>query len=112
MIEKVLEIIESKKAYDIVVYDYREHNPFIDTMVVASCDNIRTVHAIADDIYLTLKNDFGVNVRLEKENDSRWVLVDIHDLIVHIFLEDERNYYDVDTLWNHVKKIRDDKTNQ
>lgn len=104
MIEKILEIIEDKKGYDIVVYDYKEHNPFIDTMIVASSDNIRTVHAMADEIYLTLKNDFHLNVKLEKEKESKWILVDVNDIIVHLFVEDERRFYDVDELWKHVKK--------
>lgn len=108
MIEKIISIIEDMKGYDIVVYDYKEQNPWIDTMIVASSDNIRTVHAIADDIYLTLKNELGLNVKLEKEKDSRWVLIDVQDVIVHLFVEEERKFYDVDALWKNVKKIRDD----
>lgn len=108
MVEIITKIIEDMKGYDIVVYDYKEQNPWIDTMIVASSDNIRTVHAIADEIYYTLKNEHNLPVKMEKEKESKWVLIDVNDIIVHLFVEDERNFYDVDTLWNNVKKLRDD----
>lgn len=108
MIEKIIEIIEDMKGYDVVVYDYAEENPWVDYMIVASSDNIRTTHAIAEEIYDVVRKEFQMNVKLESAKESRWVLIDIGNVVVHLFVEEEREFYNVDELWKNVKKIRDD----
>lgn len=108
MIEKIIEIIEDMKGYDVVVYDYVEENPWVDYMIVASSDNIRTTHAIAEEIYDVVRKEFHMNVKLESAKESRWVLIDIGNVVVHLFVEEEREFYNIDELWKNVKKIRDD----
>lgn len=109
MIEKIISIIEDMKGYDIVVYDYSSENPWVDTMIVASINNIRTTHAIADEIYDVMRKEYQQDVKLESAKESKWVLIDIGNTVVHLFVEEERQFYNVDELWKNVKKIRDDR---
>ena len=68
--------------------------------VLVSATNTRQVKTIAEEIELALKIDDGVGPRaVEGLGDATWVLMDFGDVIVHVFLAETREYYDLDRLW-------------
>ncbi len=98
--EIVIQAILEKKGEQVYVYDCRALTPFVDDMIVVSTRNIRQNNAIAQNIKDRVK-EAGLNreIRLEGKADSRWLLIDIDEVVVHLFVSDERNVYQLDRLY-------------
>ena len=77
-----------------------------DAFVITSGSNTRQVRTIADEIESRLKDEIGVApVRSEGLSDATWALIDYGDLVVHVFLDETRDYYDLERLWADVPRI-------
>jgi ribosome-associated protein len=107
--ERVLEAIEvarravdvasDKQADNIVMLDTRQVCSFADYFVICSGDSTRQIEAIWQEICETLKHDGVAPYRSEGAADSGWVLLDLGEVIVHIFSKPQRDYYRLDDLW-------------
>lgn len=101
--EVVLKAISEKKAFDIRAYDCRSLTPFMDTMIVCSTTNIRQNNAIVQNIKERLKeNKFPHDIRVEGDANSKWLLIDLKDIVVHLFVKEERQVYQLDRLYGDV----------
>lgn len=89
----------AKQARDIVVMDVRELIVITDYFVVASGVNERQVRTIAEEVERTLATDGRKPARREGQRDGRWVLLDFVDLVVHVFHQEEREFYALERLW-------------
>lgn len=99
----VLEAIESKKAEDIRIYDLRSLSPFVETMIVCSTSNLRQNNAVVQAVRDALKEaGWQGPVHVEGRQDSRWILVDLGDVVVDVFVREERDYYGLDKLYRDV----------
>jgi ribosome-associated protein len=96
---------ESKKAQNVVVLDLREVTSFTDFFVICTGTNARQNQAISDEIYVQLKNRGELPVSLEGYENAEWVLQDYGDFIVHVFLPGPREFYDLERLWRHAKRV-------
>lgn len=107
--EIVLKAISEKKGFDIKEYDTRSLTPFIDSMIVVSTTNIRQNNAIAQNIKDRLKeNGFDGTIRIEGNADSKWLLIDLKEIVVQLFVKDERQVYQLDRLYRDVPVIEYD----
>ncbi|MGC8626748.1 MAG: ribosome silencing factor [Acidimicrobiales bacterium] len=71
-----------------------------DAFVITSCSNQRQVRAVTDEVERQLKEaGIGGPLSVEGLDDARWVLMDYGDFVVHIFLEEVRDFYDLEHLW-------------
>ena len=96
----VIQAICEKKAMDVREYDCREITPIVDTMVVATSNNIRQSNAIAQNIKDRLKEaNLSFEIRIEGKSDSKWLLVDLGSVVVHLFVKEEREVYQIDRLY-------------
>ena len=96
---------EDKKAMDIVVLDLRGISLIADYFVICHGNSDTQVQAIATEIRKQA-HDAGVALRgLEGMDAARWVLMDLGDVIVHIFHRDEREYYNIERLWSDAKVV-------
>lgn len=95
----ILDAISKAKGEDILVYDFRDMNPFIDKVIITSASNLRQVQAIAKYISEELRKN-GFSLRVEGGSESRWVLIDADEIIVHIFLSEERDVYRLERLYD------------
>ncbi len=96
--DKILDIIEEHKARDINVIDLQGKSSIADYMIVATGTSNRQLKAMADKIDIAFKKDF--KVRIEGGRDGTgWILVDAFDVIVHLFMEEVRTLYDIESLW-------------
>lgn len=99
ILETALQAIGEKKGMDILTYDFHEVNPFIDDVIICSASNQRQVYAIADNVVDRL-HEAGLYVRhMEGNQESRWILVDLDTVIVHVFHEEERQVYQLEKLY-------------
>jgi ribosome-associated protein len=95
-----------KKALDPVILDVGELVGYTDYMVVVSARNPRQVRAIAEGVRQALKQEHALlPVGVEGTESARWVLVDYDDVVLHVFLEEARNFYDVEGLWSDAQKL-------
>jgi ribosome-associated protein len=96
---------ESKKASDIKVLDLRDVTTFANYFVICTGTNPRQLRAIAEEIILTMKHHGEPANSAEGLDSADWVLVDCGDLLVHVFSEKAREFYDLERLWRHAKKV-------
>ena len=87
-------------ATDITAIDVADNLVLTDAFVIASTSNERQVHAVVDNIEEQLLRRHQIKpIRREGTGENRWVLVDFGDITVHVFHEDDREYYGLDKLW-------------
>ncbi|HEX3359038.1 MAG TPA: ribosome silencing factor [Tepidisphaeraceae bacterium] len=93
------------RCHHVVVLDVRGLSPVCDFFVIASGTSARQMRGVADEITeLGEKQDFKSLHRDGYEGES-WVLIDFVDVIVHLFSDEARAYYDLDNLWGDAKKV-------
>jgi ribosome-associated protein len=77
-----------------------------DAFVITSGRNTRQVKTIAEEVEARLKADGGIApLRVEGVGDSQWVLLDYGDLVVHVFLDETREFYDLERLWSDAPRV-------
>lgn len=104
-LEVILNAINKTKGEEILVYDFTELNPFIDRVVITHADNLRQVFAIANNICDELKEkDYTIH-HFEGSRDSRWILIDVDEIVVHIFLDEERDLYQLERLYADLPRL-------
>lgn len=96
---------DAKGATDIVAIDVSNPLPFVDAFIIATGRNERQVAAIADAVEDKLLEAGVKRLRREGRSDARWVLSDFGDVVVHVFHEEERAYYDLERLWKDGGRI-------
>lgn len=97
---------DSKKAHDIVILDVGEIMGIVESFVIASAPNSRLVRAIVDEVEHELYERTGDKPRaVEGLRDASWVLLDYGDLVVHVFLTETREFYDLERLWADVARV-------
>src|SRR5512136_2858638 len=90
-----------KKALDVKVLEIGRLSSIADYLVLASGTSNKQTQAIADSIKKGLKK-FGKALDVEGLREGNWVVIDYGDVIIHIFHENLRRYYDLDDLWNRA----------
>jgi ribosome-associated protein len=104
-IDAYVKAVQGMKASDIVALDLRNLASFTDVFIICSGRSHRQVVAIADFVEKTLK-DLGIRAYgIEGLKDGHWVLMDYGDVIIHIFYEPVRQFYDLEGLWIDAKRI-------
>lgn len=99
ILELVIEAAKEKKAEDIISMDLHGLTVIADHFVIVSGQNNRQVQAIADNIVEKAAEN-GLNVaHFEGYPEGKWVLIDLGDIIIHVFQPEERKYYNLERLW-------------
>jgi ribosome-associated protein len=97
--QKIAAAANDKKAKDILLLNMEGLSPVTDFYVICSAGNSTLVKAIADNIEDKLA-EAGVHpTHKEGYADARWVLLDYGDVVAHVFLEEERDFYNLEQLW-------------
>jgi ribosome-associated protein len=94
-----------KKAKDIVVLSVREISAFTDYFIICSGTSDRQIRAISSHIRETLKKAGLIPLGVEGEKEGQWILLDYDDVIVHVFLDENRNFYNLERLWSEAPRI-------
>jgi ribosome-associated protein len=96
----------SKQAEDIVILDVSELITITDYFVIASGGTERQLKTIADEVVHALREEGVRPVRQEGDPGARWLLLDFVDFVVHVFHEDEREFYRLENLWRDAPVVR------
>lgn len=105
---KIIDIIEEKQASDIVLLDVGDHTSIAAYFVIATIDNERQAKAIEDEVLQQLRMEQNLRpLGMEgvQENSGGWVLLDYGDVIVHLFTDEKRDYYQLEELWNKANVV-------
>ncbi len=96
----------AKGGEDTVIIEVGSVLAITDAFVITSGRNGRQVKTIAEEVEARLKVDGGIKpMRVEGLGDSQWILLDYGDLVVHVFLDETREYYDLERLWSDAPRV-------
>ena len=96
---KLAELLDNKKAEDIVVIDIAEKSSFADFLVVASGTSDRHIESLIDDVEDLAAQDGVPTKGIEGKNGTGWILLDLGDVIVNIFSREMRSKYNIEKVW-------------
>ncbi len=103
------EACEEKKGEDIVILDIRKLSSISDYFVIASGTSDRHVRAIADNVIDRFREKKVKCTHMEGVQESKWILLDFSDVIVHVFYPETRRFYNLERLWGEAAKLDDSR---
>tara|TARA_B100000700_G_scaffold303171_1_gene374388 strand:- start:197 stop:526 length:330 start_codon:yes stop_codon:yes gene_type:complete len=103
ILNKIISLAKDKKAEDIVAMNVSKITSLSEYFVICSAKNLIQVKAIADNI----KDNMQENPwRTEGYENGTWIILDYVDIVVHIFFDETRHYYDLEKIWFDAKVIK------
>ncbi len=100
-----VQAVLERKAENVVLLDVRELTSVADAFLICSGRSNRQVSAIADSVQRNLKKHGIRPLSIEGKTDGHWVLMDYGHVIIHIFYETVREFYDLEGLWRDAEKV-------
>lgn len=100
MTKEIVNILDNKKADDIQAIKVDDVTVMADYFVIASTTNTSHVKSLVDEVEFVLKQKGIMPKHIEGYQHANWIVLDYSDVIVHIFLEETREYYGLDRLWS------------
>jgi len=104
-IDVFISAVLGRKARQVVMLDVTAMTTMADTFIICSARSNRQVTAIAQFIATYLKKKGKKAIHIEGRKEGHWVLMDYGDVIIHIFLEPMRSFYDLEGLWSDAKRV-------
>ena len=100
MARHIVNVVEDKKAEDILLLDLRPDAIIADYFVIATGNSERQLKALTEYIREAMKEQYSkLPNSTEGTSESGWMLMDYGDIVVHLFVEEKRRYYDLEGLW-------------
>ncbi len=100
-----VQAVLEKKAESVVALDVRGLTSIADAFIICSGRSSRQVSAIADQIQRFLKDRSIKPLSVEGKSEGHWVLMDYGEVIIHVFYEETRAFYDLEGLWMDAKRV-------
>lgn len=97
--DTIISSLEDDKAEDLTVIDLTDKSSLADIMIIASGRSARHVSSLADHIAKKVKEKVGQAPKLEGMPNADWVLIDLGDVIVHLFRPEVRAFYNLEKIW-------------
>ncbi len=105
-VDLVLQVLDEKRAEDIVWLDISEVTSLADDFLIATMLNPRQADAVVATVEKERKKRGLPRVGIDGRGSSGWVVLDYGDLIVHLMTADQREYYGLEYLWSDAKRVR------
>jgi len=106
LLELIKKTLLDKKAFDLTVLDVKKLTTVTDYFVICSATSSRHAKALSDHLQKEIKEQGVKPYGVEGGTSSKWILLDYLDIVVHIMLENTREFYDLESLWNTTQKSR------
>lgn len=104
-IQVIINSLEDINVFDIVVYDMKNISPFFDYFVISSANSDRQLNAAITHIGNDLAQAKFDHPKFEGKDSKSWVLIDANDVIVNIFTQEEREYYNLEKMWAGIETV-------
>ena len=105
MASMVVDALEDRKGEDVKVLDISEISTLADYFIIAGGTNINQVQAMADNVQEVLGRAGHMTKNVEGYESGNWILLDFGDIIVHVFDNENRLFYDLERIWRDGKVI-------
>lgn len=105
LLETAVRAADLKRAEDIVALDVAQVSLLADYFMICHGNNPRQIEAIANEIVEKLEEKGATLRRIEGKDSARWILIDFGDIIIHVFNEEERAFYDLEKLWGDAPMV-------
>ena len=103
--EKICKVLKDHKAEDIVAVDVKEKTDVADYFVVAGGRSMTHTRSLIEHVEEEMEKEGVSPTRLEGVREGRWAVLDYGDVIVHIFNDETRLFYHLETLWDDGKNV-------
>jgi ribosome-associated protein len=100
-----IDIIKERKAMDPVLFEVGELTSITDYFLIASGNSSRQVQAISRHLSRRMRDKGLKTYGMEGEREGHWILLDYGDLVVHVFYQPVREFYDLEGLWIEAPRI-------
>jgi len=98
--------MDDKLAEELVVLDFRQHSPFVDYFVIGSARNYRMAKSIIENVEEEVLKQ-GYNIKcIDTNPNSKWLLIDLGEVVCHIFYDGERQLYNLEGLWKDLPQVK------
>ena len=105
IVQRIAEACDDKRAEDILALDMHQVSLVADYFLICHGNTERQVQSIVRGIKDKMaEHDIEIN-RVEGFEQARWVLIDIGDIVCHVFHKDERSYYNLERLWGDAREL-------
>ena len=88
-----------------MLLDIRPVSTIADYFVICSAETERQIRAVVEAIDEGIKQDTGIDPRVEGKPDTGWVVLDYNDVVIHIFSEEQRDFYRLERLWGKAPPV-------
>ena len=105
IVKKIVKALDDKKGNDIQIIKIEELTIVADYFVICTANSNTHVRALADEVEYQLGVGALPYVRLEGTDSNEWKVVDCHDVIVHIFSDEAREFYKLEKLWSDAQEV-------
>jgi ribosome-associated protein len=100
-----VDALEDKKGENIILLDVHDITSFTDYFVICTGTSNRMLNALADAVREKVREEFNKKGRSQGSPEAGWIVVDYGDIVVHLFDEELRRYYNLEELWKEGKVL-------
>ena len=105
LLKTAYDAMDEKLASDLKVIDFRKQSPYLDYFIIGSARNYRMARSIVENVEEKVL-EAGYEVRHSYIDDSsKWLLIDLGDVVCHVFYDGEREYYNLEGLWKDLPTV-------
>lgn len=97
--------MENHKAEDIVLMDVSNQVDFTDYFIICTGTSDRMLDSLSKAVSDEIRDQYKVHSKIQGKPSGGWILIDIGNIVVHIFSPDRRDYYSLEELWNEAKVL-------
>ena len=105
MVKTTVEALKEKKGYDIKVIDISEISILADYFIIANGNNTNQVQAMVDNVEEQMYKAGFSDPKVEGYNNASWILLDYNDIVIHVFDDESRSFYNLERLWKDGKEV-------
>ncbi len=98
-------LLQEKKAADVLALDVSSYSSSFEGIILATAQSKRHCRSLADHLLVQIKKNNLEYLGMEGFQEGEWILLDLNDVIVHIFIEESRLFYNLEGFWAKGKKI-------
>jgi ribosome-associated protein len=103
--QTIINVLEEKKGEKILLIDINQISSFTDYFIICTGTSDRMLDALADSVVKSVHEKHNIKGRIEGTSRCGWVLIDFGSILVHLFSPDQRDYYQLEKLWQEGKII-------
>ena len=105
MVKTTVEALKEKKGYDIKVIDISDISILADYFIIANGNNTNQVQAMVDNVEEQMYKAGFNDPKVEGYNNASWILLDYNDIVIHVFDDESRSFYNLERLWKDGKEV-------